>query len=87
MTYLIYVYDAIKQLNKAMLGTYELHDKKGGVLGALDRVFDVIENGVSSKIRLRGEDEVLEYVFKILDNPNLPPEERAKMMVNQGKSL
>lgn len=32
MTHLIYVYDAIKKLNKLLLGEWEIHDRNGGVL-------------------------------------------------------
>ena len=80
MTHLIYMYDAVKQLNKLLLGAWDIHDKDSGVLEELDRVCDVIEDGVCAEIRLRGEDEMYEYLTNIMDKSRLSPEERAKRL-------
>lgn len=37
MTHLIYVYDALKKLNRLLLGEWEIHNKKDGILEELDR--------------------------------------------------
>ncbi len=38
MTHLVSMYDAIKKLNKLLLGEWEIHGRDGGVLRELDRV-------------------------------------------------
>lgn len=83
MTHLIYVYDALKKLNKLLFGEWEIHNGKCGILGELDRVYDVIENGVCAEIRLYGEDESYECLTDILDDVRRMPEERAKILTGQ----
>ena len=83
MTHLIYVYDAIKKLNKLLLGEWDIHGRDGGVLEELDRVCDVIEGGICAEIRLRGEDEMYECLADILDDVGKAPEERARMLTGQ----
>jgi len=68
MTHLVYVYDAIKKLNKLLLGAWEIHGRDGGVLQELDRVSDVSEHGVCAEFRLRGEDEMYEHLADTLDD-------------------
>lgn len=85
MTHLIYVYDAVKKLNMFLFGEWEVHSRDGGILGVLDRVCDVIEDGACSEIRLRGEDEAFECLTDILDNQEIVPEERAKMLTECGR--
>ena len=84
MTHLIYVYDAVKKLNQFLLGEWEIHNREDGILEDLDRVCDVIEDGVCAEIRLRGEDEMYECLTDILDNLELEPEERAKRLAGCG---
>lgn len=86
MTHLVYVYDAIKKLNKLLLGEWEIHDRDGGVLEELNRVCDVIEGGICAELKLRGEDEMYEYLADILDDAGKAPEERAKLLTGQGKA-
>ncbi len=85
MTHLVYVYDAIKKLNKLLLGEWEIHGRDGGVLEELDRVCDVIEGGTCAEIRLRREDEMSECLADILDDTGITPEERAKLLTGQDK--
>jgi len=86
MTHLVYMYDAVKQLNKLLLGAWDIHDRESGILEELNRVCDVIENGTCAKIRLRGEDEMYECLTDIMDDQKLSPEERAKKLtVYDGK--
>lgn len=68
MTHLIYMYDAIKKLNKLLLGEWEIHGRDGGVLEELYRVCDVIEHGICAEIRLCREDEMYECLADILMN-------------------
>lgn len=86
MTHLVYVYDSIKKLNKLLLGEWEIHGRDDGVLGELDRVCDVIEDGVCAEIRLRGADEMYEFLTDILDDAGKAPEERARMLTGQNKA-
>lgn len=85
MTHLVYVYDTIKKLNKLLLGEWKIHGRDGGVLEELDRVCDVIEGSICAGIRLRGEDEMYEYLADILDDAGKAPEERAKLLTGQDK--
>lgn len=85
MTHLVHVYDAIKKLNKLLLGEWEIYGRDGGVLEELDRVCDVIEHGICAEIRLRGEDEMYEYLADVLDDAEKAPEERAKLLTGQDK--
>lgn len=85
MTYLVYLYDAIKKLNKLLLGEWDIHSRDGGVLEELDRVCDVIEGGICAEIRLCGEDEMYECLADILDDVGKAPEERARMLTGQDK--
>lgn len=82
MTHLIYMYDAIKKLNTVLLGAWEIDGRSDGVMGTLDRVLDIIEDGVCSEIKLFGEDESFEYLYKILDDQEITPEERAKRLAD-----
>ena len=80
MTHLVYMYDAVKKLNKLLLGTWDIHSRECGILEELNRVCDVIEGGVCAEIRLQGEDELHEQLEDILDNSEMSPEERAKRL-------
>ena len=85
MTHLIYLYDAVKKLNVFLLGGWDNYDRDNGTLKELDRVCKVIEDGACAEIRLRGEDENYECLTDILDNSEIAPEERAKMLTDYGK--
>ena len=86
MTHLVYVYDAIRKLNKLLLGEWEIHGRDGGVLRELDRVCDVIEHGICAEIRLRENDEMYGRLVNILDDEEKAPEERAKLLTEQDKA-
>lgn len=85
MAHLVSMYDAVKKLNKLLLGEWEIHGRDGGVLEELDRVCDVIEHGICAGIRFRGEDEIYERLADILDDAEKAPEERAKLLAGQDK--
>lgn len=71
-------------MNRIMLGeTLPDIKRDNGVFGALDRIFDIIEHGISSKIRLLGEDEAYEVLVGILDNRMEAPEIRAKQLLRR----
>lgn len=86
MTHLVYMYDALKKLNRLLLGEWEIHNRKDGILEELDRVCDVIENGTCAEIRLQGEDEMYECLTDILDDAGKAPEERARLLIGQDKA-
>ena len=86
MTHLIYLYDAVKKLNMFLVGEWKIYDRESGILKELDRVCKVIENGACAEIRLQGEDEMFECLTDILDNSEITPEERAKMLTEFGKA-
>ncbi|MDE6852970.1 MAG: hypothetical protein K2J67_10910 [Lachnospiraceae bacterium] len=86
MAHLVSIYDAVKKLNKLLLGEWEIHGRDGGVLEELDRVCDVIEHGVCAELRLRGENEMYERLADILDDAGRAPEERAKLLTEFGRA-
>lgn len=86
MTHLIYLYDAIKKLNVFLLGEWDNYDRDSGTLKELDRVCKVIEDGTCAEIRLRGEDEMFECLEDILDNQEVTPEERARVLTGFEKN-
>lgn len=81
MSSLISIYDAIKKLNIIMLGRLEVHQKEEGVLGTLNCIFDVIDNGKCAEIELLGEEESFERVMRILDKEMSTPDERARQLL------
>lgn len=80
MTHLVYLYDAVKKINVFLLGEWDNYGRDSGVLKELDRVCRVIEDGACAEIRLRGEDENYECLTDILDNSEITPEERARLL-------
>ena len=53
---------------------------RSGVLEELDRVCDVIEDGICAEIHLLEEDEMHGLLADILDNREMSPEERAEKL-------
>lgn len=80
MVHLIYIYDAIKKLNKLLLGGWEVKRQDGGILKELDRICDVVGHGVCAEVRLCGKDKLYECLEEILDDSGKTPEERAKLL-------
>lgn len=80
MTHLISVYDSIRQLKKVLLGRMNEHWEDDGAFSVFERVFDVIYNAASAKIKLLGEDKSCEQINSILSNDNITPAERAKQL-------
>lgn len=81
LTRLITIYDNVKKLNILLMGKFEIDRRKKGVLGTLDSIFDVINNGVCREIQMLGEEESFEKIICILDNSNSSPKERAKQLL------
>ena len=82
MSYMITAYDAIKEINKTLLGKFELHNGDSGALGALKCIFDVIDHGVTTQYRLLNEEDTANAV-SILNNDTLTPEKRAKILLGK----
>ena len=70
MAYLVAAYDAIK----------ELHYKDKGILGALQCILDVIDNGMSTRRKLL-EEEKTEMTGRILNDDSRTPVERATTLL------
>ena len=70
MAYLVAAYDAIK----------ELHYKDKGILGALQCILDVIDNGMSTRRKLL-EEEKTEMTGRILNDASRTPVERATTLL------
>lgn len=70
MAYLVEAYDAIK----------ELHYKDKGILGALQCILDVIDNGMSTRRKLL-EEEKTEMTGRILNDDSRTPVERATTLL------
>lgn len=81
MADMVRMYDAVKLLNVTLLGQNEYHDRNEGVLGALERVYYVIHNGIGYLLEFLGEDESDERITYILDRAGGSPETRAKMLL------
>lgn len=81
MTDMVRMYDAVKQLNITLFGHYEYHEKEEGVLGALDRIYYIIHNGIGCMLEFLGEDESDESITYILDKVDDTPERRAGMLL------
>ncbi|MCI8564111.1 MAG: hypothetical protein HFH69_11460 [Lachnospiraceae bacterium] len=54
-----------------------------GVLGALDRVYFIIHNGIGCMLEFLGDDESDESITYILDEVDDTPERRAKMLLGE----
>jgi hypothetical protein len=83
MTDMVRLYDAVKQLNITLFGHDEYHEKEEGVLGALDRVYYIIHNGIGCRLEFLGEDESDESITYILDKMDDSPEIKAKMLLGE----
>lgn len=80
MSDLIYVRDAYKAMNKTLHGEEMVLGFHEGYLGALGRVFRVIERNISGK--WKNDDD---SAMRILDAISLSPEERARLLLEEGK--
>ncbi len=80
MSYLITMYEAIRKMNKTLLGKFELHTKDEGVLGALECVMDVIDSGMAEQYKLLGEAEAAK-IGSVLNDDTLLPGEKAKILL------
>ncbi len=83
MTDMVRMYDAVKQLNITLFGHNEYHENEDGVLGALDRVYFIIHNGIGCMLEFLGDDESDESITYILDDVDDTPERRAKMLLGE----
>lgn len=81
MCNLVIIYDAVKQLNITVLGSMEARSKNEGILGALDRVYDVIASGTGMEIKLPGGEEEAGFIGHVLDDRTKTAEERAKLLL------
>ncbi|RKI41920.1 hypothetical protein D7V86_08170 [bacterium D16-51] len=81
MAALVAMYDAIKRLNITLTGGIEIHAKKNGVLGVLESIYGIIDNGVCQEIRSLEEEEFSNTVNYILDNDDETPINRAKQLL------
>lgn len=82
MSYMIIAYDAIREMNKLLLGKYEIHNSDEGTLGALECIFDVIDHGVTTEYRLLNEEDMAK-AESILNDNTLTPERRAKILLGK----
>ncbi len=83
MCNLVIIYDAVKQLNITILGSVEARNREEGILGALDRVYDVIASGAGTGIKLSGDEEETSFIVQVLDDVAKTPEERAKLLLGR----
>ena len=78
MADLIYIRDAYKSLNESLFGAEVTLVFYEGYMGALGRVFRVIERNVSD--RWKKDDD---GAMRILDDTSLTAEERATMLLEE----
>lgn len=82
MSDLIYVRDAYKEMNKSLHGEEMVLGFHEGYLGALGRVFRVIERNISGKWK-KDDDSAM----RILDAISLSPEERTRLLLEGEKCM
>lgn len=82
MSNLISLYDAVKELKITLFGTLDISPKRDSVMGVLDYVFDIINNGICTEIELLGKDKSAELITNILDKNSISPKERAKRLLD-----
>lgn len=80
MTAMVFVYDAVQELKKVMLGSEKEYWEEGGMLAVFESVYDIIESATCAEIRLMGEDECSDRVTEILDK-KVGAEARAKQLL------
>lgn len=78
MADLIYIRDAYKSLNASLFGAEVTLVFYEGYMGALGRVYRVIERNVSDKWK-KDDDGAM----RILDDTSLTPETRAEMLLEE----
>ncbi|MBO4998182.1 MAG: hypothetical protein J6D02_09315 [Lachnospira sp.] len=59
------------------------HWEDDGAFSVFERVFDVIDNAASAKIKLLGEDESCEQISSVLSNDSMTATERAKQLLGE----
>lgn len=82
MSYMVTAYDAIKEINKTLLGKFELHYKPKGTLGALECILDVIGHRMTAQYRLLSDEDTPKVENK-LNNDTRTPEQRAKILLGK----
>lgn len=75
MTDLIYIHDAYKALNNALFGTEIVFGYQEGCMGALGRIYQVIDKNVPESMK--------SVSTQILANTSIKPETRAKMLLGE----
>lgn len=85
MSNLISIYDAVKKLKITLLGTLDIYPENDSIMGLLNYVFDIINNGICAEIKLLGKDRAIELVTNILDRNSNTPKERAKQLLGIDK--
>ena len=81
MSNLVSIYDAVRKLKITLFGSLDISPKKDSVLGLLDYVFDIINNGICSEIELLGRNKSAELITNILDSSSSTSEEKAKQLL------
>lgn len=84
MEHMVCIYDVIERLEDILLGETPFHDREGGMMGVMRRIFCVLEDSVCSEIAMRGEEELDEYLTEVLDNKDKSAGERARMLLGVG---
>lgn len=79
---MITAYDAIREMNKILLGKYEIHNSDEGTLGVLECIFDVIDHGITTEYRLLNEEDTAK-AESILNDNTLTPKRRAKILLGK----
>ena len=86
MTDLIYIYDGLTEMEKAlsiMTGSDEVYMYEEGAMGKLARVMDIIQRNTDLYNPEQDDDIESSEFAKVLDDKSLTPEERAKRIFNR----
>lgn len=81
MVILISAYSAIQVLFTVMNGDADIDETSKGIFGILNKMYDVVKNGVCQKIKLLGEDEEDRRITSILRDPLTSTEDKARRLL------
>lgn len=85
MCNLISIYVAVKELKITLFGSLDILPAKNSIIGSLDHIFDIINNGICLEIKLLGEDRSTELITNILDSNSISSKEKARQLLGISK--
>ena len=81
MENLICVYDAIRQMEKTLLGKPYGHWENMNTSSVFERVFNIICSAASAKIKFWGEDKAIDFIIGVLSDDTMEMGEKAMKLL------